>query len=502
MLKDFFNVSLLVTLGKVLGFVKQSVIAYYFGVSSLVDIFFIADSFTSFIGRVLNQGIVQSITSCKISEEKRKEFFANIGIIFIFAGIIITILMVCCSSKIAHILCKNENFTDITCVSNILIILSFVIVFSCIIGVNQGVLERNKNFIPGQLFSFIFSLSIITSIFFLKDKLNIYALSVGFVGGYVIYSLFLMYSGANHIRWSKVNLKFNADYSIFFKKSCGIIGIASVAEVCYLCDMLIAASVPNSNVSTLYYSQVISVNVINGIVVTALSTVMFPTFFSTVLKGNAETISSLLKKILIIDIYIIALITVIYLSCGYEIVKIFFERGSFTNENTKSVALLTYLYSIGFMFSSVRIITLRMHLAFQDVKTALLNSLHGAVLNIMLSYILAKIYGITGIVVATGITMFCMMIRSLISLNRHIKFIDTNYRFFLEIAKIYLCCIMSSIVTIMLSNNLYFKGGFMDALLKCVSGLLFFILFSMTINRNNTIKLLTDIKSIIKGAKL
>lgn len=498
MLRDFFNVSLLVTLGKILGFVKQSVIAYYFGVSPLVDMFFVADSFTSFIGRVLSQGIVQSVTSCKIDKKMQKDFFAKIGIIFILIGIIITILTIFNSSKIAKILCGNDSLTSVGNVSNILIILSLIIVLSCVIGVNQGVLERNRNFIPGQIFSFVFSLSIIISIVLLKEKFNIYSLAIGFVAGYIIHSVFLVYKGFEYIKWHKINFIFNCEYSIFFKKSLGIIGVVSVAEVCYLSDMLIAAYVPNSNVSTLYYSQVISVNVINGIIVTTLATVMFPTFFSTVLKGTSITITNLLKKILIIDVYIVMIVTVIYLSCGYEIVKIFFERGSFTSEDTKNVALLTGLYGMSFVFSSVRIMTLRMHLAFQDVKTALLNSLYGAMLNIILSFILARIYGIAGIVVATGITMLFMMMISLFTLNKHIHFIDKKWSFLKEMVKIYTCGIVSSVLIIIIFNNLSIDNYLIRGAFKGIGGVLLFVLFLGITNYNNISRLLIDAKMIVE----
>ena len=104
MLKEFLNISILVTLGKVLGFVKQSIVAYYFGVSTLLDIFFVADSATSYIGRILSQGIVQSVTSYKIEDKSRNIFFANVGIVFIIVGLILTILIIFFVHDIANIL--------------------------------------------------------------------------------------------------------------------------------------------------------------------------------------------------------------------------------------------------------------------------------------------------------------------------------------------------------------------------------------------------------------
>ena len=80
MLKEFLNISILVTLGKVLGFVKQSIVAYYFGVSTLLDIFFVADSATSYIGRILSQGIVQSVTSYKIEDKSRNIFLPMLAL--------------------------------------------------------------------------------------------------------------------------------------------------------------------------------------------------------------------------------------------------------------------------------------------------------------------------------------------------------------------------------------------------------------------------------------
>ena len=475
MLKEFLNISILVTLGKVLGFVKQSIVAYYFGVSTLLDIFFVADSATSYIGRILSQGIVQSVTSYKIEDKSRNIFFANVGIVFIIVGLILTILIIFFVHDIANILCENLEFYDIKKVSNILAILSMVVMLSTVIGVNQGVLERNGNFIPGQIFSFVFSFSIIISIIFLYKNFDIYSMAIGVSGGFLVQAVYLTYKGRKYIKWQEINFFFICKYFTLVKNSLGIFVIVGVAEICYVCDMLIAANVPNSNVSTLYYAQVASVNVINGILVTTLSTIMFPTFFSTVLAGNHHKILSAFNKILIINVYLVMAATVVYFSGSYEITKILFERGNFTNEDTINVTALVNIYCFGFIFSSIRVITLRMHLAFQDVRKALLNSAVGAMLNIGLSFALSKIYGIVGIVIATDITMICMTTISLITLNNHIG-IFCNNLFWTEVIKVTICGIITIVINIKFFECFAFDNCFLSFLVKSTTSIILFII--------------------------
>ncbi len=55
--KKSASISLIVLIGKILGFVKQAVIAWAFGSNSLTDIFFAAGGYATIFGQIMNQSV-------------------------------------------------------------------------------------------------------------------------------------------------------------------------------------------------------------------------------------------------------------------------------------------------------------------------------------------------------------------------------------------------------------------------------------------------------------
>ena len=71
--KKSVSISLLVVIGKVLGFIKQAVIAWAFGSNALTDVYFAADGYTSMFGQIMTQTVGPTVLTQYIHVNERND---------------------------------------------------------------------------------------------------------------------------------------------------------------------------------------------------------------------------------------------------------------------------------------------------------------------------------------------------------------------------------------------------------------------------------------------
>ena len=109
-LKNTALISTFVLLGKALGFVKQAVIAWAFGASSLTDVYFAADGYTAMFGQIMGQSICPTVLTryVKVEEEKgneeAKKIIKESFVFFGAIGVIILVLNILLSSQICDLI--------------------------------------------------------------------------------------------------------------------------------------------------------------------------------------------------------------------------------------------------------------------------------------------------------------------------------------------------------------------------------------------------------------
>ena len=134
-------------------------------------------------------------------------------------------------------------------------------------------------------------------------------------------------------------------------------------------------------------------------------------------------------------------ISILILILRYEIISFLFQRGNFNESNTIITAKCLLCYNIAFSFIGLREILSRIFYALKDMKTPVINSVIGVILNIFLNLTLSKYLGLPGIALATTISIIFTVILLFFTLYKKYKVLYIK-----EIIVTFLKIILASIV--------------------------------------------------------
>ncbi len=425
--KNSLIISVVVLICKVIGFIKQSVVAWAFGVGTMTDVFFSADGYTSMIGQVMSQSVAPTVVTKYIdskendNNDETNELISASFIFFGGLGFVLTILSLLFSTFICSKIGIAYNTEQLVLLHSFFVCLCPVMIITAISGVAGAVLDGNQIFLPNKMCSLFFSFSIIISIFIFRNTLGVWALLIGFMFGYILHMVFMLLCARKFICFRFVNPFKVSKFKSIMKNFLPMVVGNSVLDFGHLVDRIIASSLISGSVSILYYGQVVSTDLVQAVIITTVGTVLLSTLSKQIAqKEEISVIKENIRNILISMTMIINIIIVLFLVEGKDLIRLFFERGSFNSQSTDQVYFVAISYSLGFLFMAYREVLIKVHYAFQDTKSPMINSILGIMLNIVASLFLSKKIGVSGIAVATSLSMLLIAVLSCISVKKHI----------------------------------------------------------------------------------
>ncbi len=464
--KKSASISLLVIVGKVLGFVKQAVIAWAFGSNALTDVYFSADGYASMFGQIMSQTVGPTVLTQYIhlneagKEKESKKLICDSYLFFSLLSIAVIITNYFLADKICSVIGISYTAEQLSELRFFLIAMLPVMLFTSIIGVSSGYLDSHNRFLPGRLTSLFFSVSIIGFVLLFKNELGLQSLLYGFLLGYVLHMLLMLFLVVPKVGIGISNPFKNADFVAMIKRFVPLVIGISVVDLGHLVDRIVASALEGGSVSALHYGQVISSDIVSAVIVTSVGSVLLTSISKDVASNtNLETIKKRIQGIMSAMTFVIAGITALYFVEGTDLIRLFFERGSFDESNTAIVSSIEVCYSVGFIFTANRDILVKTHYAFHDTKGPMINSIAGVCLNMVLSIALSKVIGSAGIALATSISMMFAFALSIITLKKHIHGSVLEYAFASNLIKSIACFAVTVGVgksAYMLMSNVYF----------------------------------------------
>ena len=275
----------------------------------------------------------------------------------------------------------------------------------------------------------------------------------------------------------------------------GMIG-GSLEQINYLVDRTIASRVVIGGISILNYASRLNLAVV-GLLISPVITVLFPKLASCIaLKKNNELkeyIETSIGYILMVSLPI----TFMALIFSKEIVTIVFGRGEFKDIDLTARALS--FYTIAFLPIAVRELIVRVFYSFKDAVTPVINSGFGIIVNIILNLLLSKYMGLSGIALATSLSLIMTSFTLIITLEKKYKSFS-----FKEVSIIFIKVLISTLImtiVILYLKNYIRTLSFLSILMLSIIGLIIYsiALFFMKIKFLNDF-ILNKIKSM-KGIK-
>ncbi|MBN4047025.1 polysaccharide biosynthesis C-terminal domain-containing protein [bacterium AH-315-P13] len=406
-------VGIITVLIKGIAFFKEIVIADNFGLSELLDTFYIAILIPGFISNVFMGAYTSIFIPNYIIELKTKNNIRSFQSASFIITALITIIFVIVAILFTDIYIETffdghtEAYYD-------LVKLQFYYLVPCIIlwgftSLLNGLLTIYKDFTYSSLGGMFIPLSIIFCLFFLKEDLGVRVLAVGTLAGSVISFVFALGFTLKKkiIRIGKPDF-YSANIRQMLKQFPAKISSGLLIGINPIVDQYFAAQLVIGSIAALNYGTKIPAFMI-GIGALALGNVLLP-YFSNFAAENKDIVFKKLMKILKYIIISSVFFVIAFVILSKPIVTLIFERNAFTSADTIIVSKIQQMYLLQIPFYISSIVMVKFLTSINRNNFMVFSSFLSLVLNIVFNYILIKTMGVYGLALATSLVYFISFI--------------------------------------------------------------------------------------------
>lgn len=402
---------LLLFIEKLVAFLKQIIIADFFGTTQATDAYQLAENIVSLVRGAFANAIPISLLTVlvyKIQQKDKNEnaiFFSILtwGTLIAF---IVTIVMDGIIFGIDHFYSEDINQTLFDYLLRYSIILSPAIVLAYISGILSTRLEVHKSYIPAKLLSLLTSISVIFCVYLLFSKIGLISIFIGEIVALIIHiGILLVILSSKKLLIIGSRICWDESVKQVFKLSIPLMVSSSVYSANSFIDKIIATNIDAGAASVLQYARTLSLDLFPTILVTALSSVIVNTLSNAAALNDNNKMSSEVKCV--IDVFTILLLPVMIFSIVFseEIIRIVYYRGAFDEKSLLLTNLAFIGYAIGIPLFPLREVLARAFYSLHNTKIPLISSFIGIAFNIFFSFILSIKYGVFGIAIATSISI-------------------------------------------------------------------------------------------------
>jgi len=420
------------TASRVLGFVRDMVIALFLGAGMGADAFFVAFRIPNLLRRLFAEGALSAafipIYVDTLHKQGRPEAEKLARTAFTFTSIIlalVTLIGIVFSPLIVRVTAPGfyDEITKFVLTVELTRIMFPYIFFISLVALASGVLNSMGHFAAPAAAPVLLNISMIASVTIFGAYLGVvpfYALAWGVVAaGILQLALQLPFLWAEGIK-----LRPDFDFRQPALKKMGILFVpaalgGAVYQINVLIGTILASMLPTGSVSWLYYADRL-VELPLGVFAVALGTAVLPSMSRQATNGDISGLTRSVSFSLRIIAFFTIPASVALIALNEPIVAVLFQRGKFTYLDTQQTAYALNCYTVGlWAFSGLKVAT-QAFFSLKDTKTPLMVSIIAVTANLALGLILMGPMFHGGIALATSIAaalnfsiLFFVLIRRL-----------------------------------------------------------------------------------------
>ena len=494
LIKSTGTFSFFTIISRLLGYVRDILIAVFLGAGPLADAFFVAFRIPNTFRRLFSEGTFNAafvpsysslLTKKKLSENFANKIFNLLVLVLFFLVIIIEILMPLFVFLIAPGFEGDSQKTELA-ITLTRITFPFLL-FISVASFFSAILNAHNKFAIASAAPIILNILLIGVLLFgkiLNDQL-VYYLSYAVTAAGILQFIFLYFFIKKYFSPQlKLNIKIDKKIKIFFKKLLPSIFSSGVTQINILVGTIIA-SFQASAVSYLYYAdRVYQINLaIAGI---AIGTVILPQLSKYVQDDKKDKINLIQNKALELSLFLSMPAAIALLIASEEIISSLFGYGSFDEESVKNSAKALFYFGVGLpAFSLIKVFS-TFFFARHNTKIPFYISLASVLLNIFISIAFFKEIGFIIIPIATTISSWSNALLLFVLLKKENLF-SFNLIFIERFIKILITTILMGIffnlLIHFLNHKLVYEETFKATYLvgTAILGLTFYILVAIFI---------------------
>lgn len=421
-LKAAWIIAVVTIVSKLIGFVRDIIIANYYGAAMVSDAYYYAYQIPS-LSLILLGGVGGPFHSATVAifsklipnlQEKPSEHVNKLYSTFMTATIIfflaLSAIMFIFPRQIMGLIISGGSPDMINLAATHLKIMTPLLVIGGIVGIYYGILIIYRQFMLPNLSPIIMSLAIIGVVIAAPSDQKGYALACATTIGAIL-QLIIQYPNIRKLGYKlKPNFAFTNNPE--FKEICELLFPAvlssTVGQIHIYVDMFFTSSISEGAWTAIgYANRVFQFPV--GILVTAFLVPLFPIFAKLVADKDYNGIKNYFNKGVGVLFFGAIPIIIGILVVGMDAVRLVFERGLFDEKATFMVTEALWFLSVSIIPYVFRDSITRVYYSFNDSKTPFVVAFSSIVLKLVLNYVLiSKMhFGIGGITLSTSlVTLF------------------------------------------------------------------------------------------------
>jgi putative peptidoglycan lipid II flippase len=397
-------------LSRVMGAIRELVIANTFGTSHQLDDYRVAFGVPDLLFNLLLAGAVSSAFIPVLSEHLAKhephralEIAArvlNASVLFLTVGAAVLFVV---APLYVSLIAFGYSAQDHELITQLTRILLLQPIFLGAGGMVIGILTAYQRFFAQALAPLFYNASIIVAAAFFAPRFGVMALAVGVVVGALLH-LGVQLPSLVRIGWRPVAALGLHDAGV---RKVGrlmlpiALGLAA-AQVNVFVDTVLGTSLPHGRVAALRYADTVA-QLPLGTFSQALAFVLFPFLARDAALRAMESIRHRASLALRLNIFVLVPASVGLAILGIPIVAVLFERGNFGGDSVRETAYALTFFSLGLAGQAATALLVRVFYALQDVMTPLRISLVVIGVNLVTNVILVRVLAQGGLALGTSI---------------------------------------------------------------------------------------------------
>lgn len=411
-----------IIVSKLIGMLRDVVLANYYGTSNISDayliaasiptalFYFVAHSMSTAFLPVYNKVVVRS------GEKEALKYMNNLlCVALVICAILVTLLLI-----FPHIVVKlfaaGFDAETTTLAVRMIRICASGLFFMAIINIWSGYLHAKNNFVLPAAISLPRNAAIISSIV-ISASFGVDFLAIGMLVAYIFELLFLLPSVFKNGYRPRlyINLKSQEMKETMSMVVPVLIG-ATVGQVNKIIDRSLASTIVVGGISGLSYAAIIN-SAVQEILVTGIITILFANCSKLVAQEKHDEVKKKLSKTINIMQALLIPASAGVIILAEPIVKLILMRGSFDENSLVLTTGSLRCYTVGLLFLAMRDTMVKVFYAYKDTKITTITSICAILINIILNLILSKFMGVSGLALATSISAIvnCIALYALLS---------------------------------------------------------------------------------------
>ena len=444
LIKPFLTISGFTFISKILGFIRDILIAAFVGAGVIADVFFVAFKLPNFFRRLFAEGafsaaFIPIFSSILKTEGKHKalRFSSEVLSLLFFVLFIVIIIFEFLMPLFVYFLAPG--FAHDPAKLNLLIELSRItfpyLFFISLVSLYTGILNSFNRFAAGAAAPILLNLTFIVFIFcfeeIFKTKGHMLSWAVFFAGFLQLF--FLMFAiFKNDLQIFFVRPKYSNYIKKLFKLIIpGAIG-AGVIQINLLIDVILASFLNTGSISYLYYAERINQLPI-ALIGVALGTALLPTLSKQISKNEKGKALYTQNRAVEFCLTLAIPASIAIFIIAEPIIGSFFERGEFTVNDKILSAKALQAFAVGVPAYVLVKILAPIFFSRQNTVTPVKIAIFCVFINFLFNIILMQFYQHVGIAIATAISSWlnCILLFYVLLKSKEVvfdKLIKENFK--------------------------------------------------------------------------